>query len=102
MFHQRTGENYKVLIAELDQKHAIWRKEEFLKCHNQYLKSARWKQKREDVLKRDNYLCQACLKAKATEVHHLSYSHWQDEPLFELVSICHECHKIITAIDQNK
>jgi len=88
--------------AELVAKHNEWRKQSFFNAHNNYLKSPTWKEKRDEVLKRDNYLCQSCLKARATEVHHLSYAHWQQEPLFELVSICHECHEIITKIDQSK
>ncbi len=73
-----------------------WFKEKYIP----YLKSKEWKAKRLLVLKRDNYLCQACLKSKATEVHHLTYKHVFNEPCFELVSICNPCHKLITELDQ--
>jgi len=68
--------------------------------HNEYLKSMTWQEKREEVLRRDGYICQACLKKKATEVHHLSYDHWKNEPLFELISVCDECHTAITEMDR--
>ncbi len=52
-----------------------------------------WKNKRERVLERDNHLCQACRRAAAEQVHHLTYSHLFDEPLFELIAVCARCHK---------
>jgi hypothetical protein len=61
--------------------------------YNKYLKSDKWRIKREAVLKRDNYLCQACLHRTASQVHHLTYKHVLDEPLFDLVSICEPCHR---------
>jgi 5-methylcytosine-specific restriction endonuclease McrA len=79
-----------------------WEKIIWFKEHNDYLRSNKWHEKRDAVLKRDNYLCQACLIHRATQVHHLSYEHWRNEPLFELVSICKDCHDLITKIDQKK
>lgn len=61
-----------------------------------YLETEEWKTKRELVFKRDNYKCQSCLKNRADQVHHLNYKNIFNEPLFELISICTECHKIIT------
>lgn len=60
--------------------------------YREYYLSDLWKRKRIKVLKRDNHLCQACLTNKATEVHHLTYNNFMDEPLFELISLCHRCH----------
>ncbi len=57
-----------------------------------YLQSFKWIKKRDLVLKRDNYICQACLINKANQVHHLTYKNVFDEPLFELISICKLCH----------
>lgn len=57
-----------------------------------YLQSSKWIKKRDLVLKRDDYICQACLSNKATQVHHLTYQNVFDEPLFELISICKPCH----------
>jgi len=60
--------------------------------HNEYLQTDQWKAIRLKVLKRDNNLCQGCLEATATEVHHLSYAHWKNELMFELLSVCYDCH----------
>lgn len=68
--------------------------------YKEYLKSPLWQEKRELVLKRDNYLCQACLTDAAVQVHHLSYKHVFNEPLFELISVCLRCHDIITNMDR--
>jgi hypothetical protein len=70
--------------------------------YNQYLLTPKWKKKRDEVLQRDSYLCQSCRSNRATEVHHLSYKHAGDEPLFELVSVCKSCHDRITEMDREK
>ena len=65
---------------------------EWFKQHNEYLQTDQWKAIRLKVLKRDNDLCQGCLEAPATEVHHLTYAHWKNELMFELLSVCYDCH----------
>jgi len=64
--------------------------------YSEYLQSPAWAARRTEVLMRDDCQCQAgypsCL-IRATEVHHLSYKHAFDEPLFDLVSVCHPCHE---------
>jgi hypothetical protein len=57
-----------------------------------YLESDAWRAKRAQALNRDNGLCQGCRARPATQVHHLSYKHVGDELLFELASVCDECH----------
>jgi 5-methylcytosine-specific restriction endonuclease McrA len=74
-------------------------KEEWLKNYSIYLNSQQWKNKRIKVLERDRYLCQACLNNRANEVHHLTYKHVFNEPLFELISICKPCHDKLTKLD---
>jgi hypothetical protein len=71
------------------------RKELWLQEHDSYLKSDLWRKKRELVMNRDGHMCQACLSKKAEHVHHLSYKHWKNEPLFDLISVCKECHDSI-------
>jgi len=68
--------------------------------HTPYLKSNEWKEKRKKVLFRDKFTCQACLINEANEVHHLTYKHYKQEPLFELISMCSKCHINLTKQDR--
>lgn len=96
--HKSTNERYHEYIHKKEEED---RKEffEFVKnrktltgvTYVDYIKSDEWKNKRQLVLKRDNYTCQICGK-KAEQVHHLSYAHRENEYLFELVSLCEQCH----------
>lgn len=66
--------------------------------YNKYLQSPEWREKRDRVLKRDKYMCQCCLNALATQVHHKSYVFVDmsgGEPAFDLVAICTPCHEKI-------
>jgi len=65
--------------------------------YDAYLKTEKWAWKRKAVLERDGYLCQACRTRRAVQVHHLTYEHLGDEPLFELVAVCVPCHERISA-----
>ena len=87
-------------INELENWKKLEKKENFWDDYNEYLKTNQWLEKREIVLKRDNYLCQSCLKEKATQVHHKTGYFRKNEPLFSLVSVCDRCHKIITEIER--
>jgi hypothetical protein len=66
----------------------------------QYLQSDVWKQKRKRVLKRANGVCEGCGENPATQVHHLTYAHIQNEFLWELVAICDECHERVHPDDE--
>lgn len=70
--------------------------------YNAYLLTPKWRAKREAVMRRDNGVCQACLSARASDVHHLTYDHLFDEPLFDLIAVCRPCHDRITAMDRAK
>ena len=39
-------------------------------------------------------------KRTASDVHHLTYAHWRNEPLFDLISVCRPCHEQITQMDR--
>lgn len=62
--------------------------------HDEYLKSALWRAKRQLVLERSGGRCEGCRSARATQVHHLTYEHWQRELLWELVAVCDRCHEV--------
>ena len=61
--------------------------------YRQYLESPKWAMLRDAVLKRDKYLCQGCLKSRATQAHHLTYKHIFHELAFELIAVCPDCHE---------
>lgn len=67
-----------------------------------YLQSEDWQNRRGVVLQRDRHTCQACLRRKATQVHHTTYKYGTAAPLFALISLCSECHDHITLIDREK
>jgi hypothetical protein len=67
--------------------------------YNDYLKTDKWHKKRIKVLARDK-VCQACLDRPAVQVHHTTYKHVGNEPLFELVGVCVPCHDCITQLDR--
>ena len=62
--------------------------------YKDFLNSNHWQAMRSKILKRDNNHCRICIHKIATQVHHLFYStkHWQAERLFNLISICKDCH----------
>lgn len=70
-------------------------RQEWRRRYELYLQSPQWESKRQAALKRDRWLCQGCLSRRATQVHHLTYDHLGNELLWELQSVCTECHKII-------
>ena len=74
------------------------RDEEWQRRYRQHLQSPEWRQMRDAVMERDDGLCQGCMRARATEVHHLTYDTYNrngpgSEPLWELVAICDRCHR---------
>ena len=76
---------------------AIIQKKE--KTVTDFYRSTKWKQKREAILRRDNYLCQNCKRygryVEAVAVHHIK--HYDEFPELaldnnNLVSLCNACH----------
>lgn len=61
--------------------------------------SAKWRHKREHILRRDGYMCQICKRygrvRQATEVHHIKHADEYPELVYDdanLISLCHACH----------
>ena len=80
-------------VARAKDTRAFWDR------YTEYLKSPEWQIKRRNVLVRDANVCKAILEGctrRATEVHHKTYEHVFDEPLWDLESVCHNCHEKIT------
>jgi len=63
--------------------------------YKDHLKSAQWHAKWHAVMKRDNYFCKICEKARATQVHHKSYDRFGREPLIDLIAVCSQCHQTL-------
>ncbi len=61
--------------------------------YNEYMRSEKWFEKRERILKRDKGKCVLCNK-DATQVHHNTYERFGGkERLSDLVSLCKRCHE---------
>ena len=73
--------------TELDARSKDWKAE-----YEAYRRTPRWQVKRSKVMIRAKGLCEGCLDAPATVVHHLSYANIGDELLFQLVALCRPCH----------
>lgn len=65
----------------------------------EFYESRKWKRKRQQILRRDGYMCQICKRygrmREATEVHHIQ--HLEDRPDLafnndNLISLCRSCH----------
>lgn len=68
--------------------------------YNAYLRTEKWRSKADAVLRRANRMCEACGVSTATQVHHTTYDHVGDEPLWELRAVCRPCHERITKRDR--
>lgn len=59
-----------------------------------YLNTEIWRQKRNEVKLRDNYMCQICGSSEELHVHHMKgYDLIPDEPIECLITLCSVCHK---------
>jgi hypothetical protein len=68
-------------------------KKRWLKQYNAYLRSEKWKIKREKRLKICKGICEICNSAPAVHVHHLNYKRVFKERMSDLKGICIACHK---------
>lgn len=91
-----TARSLMLELLEREDEYGFW------VWYSKYLKSEKWQSIRRRVLFRDQYRCQACLEAKATQVHHKNYDFVGDEVLFDLVSVCDACHEKITKVRREK
>jgi len=69
------------------------RDEEWWAAYSAYLLTPQWSARRQKALERDGHLCQGCLDAIATDVHHMTYERLFNELICDLVSLCHDCHQ---------
>lgn len=90
-----TARRNEIIIKYLDDQDG--KDTEWWSIYNAYLASPEWQARRAKVLKRCGGVCEGCGDAPATEVHHTTYEHVTEEFLFELLGLCHACHKRIHA-----
>lgn len=93
---------------ESEQRMTEWREEQEAQKHarqkdadswreryENYLKTPQWRKRRDLVMQRANGMCEGCGQRRATQVHHKTYEHLENELLFELVAVCFQCHCIL-------
>lgn len=66
--------------------------ERWWELYNEYLASPEWASKRLRVRARDYGRCQLCNSDRFLDIHHLTYNRVGDEALFDLVTLCRNCH----------
>ena len=63
--------------------------------YQQYLKSYKWRKKREQILKRDNYRCISCNSPYNLVVHHVWYPKVFGEETDDMLqTLCETCHNV--------
>lgn len=82
---------------------AVLRHRSFLimisKGYKDYLRSAKWQKKREQVFRFYGKKCYACgTRQGPFHVHHLDYRNLGNEPLADLMPLCMSCHREVTVI----
>lgn len=82
-WEQRTAE-----LAEQRER----QNEEWWARYAEYLQTDEWRERHDLVMRRCRGVCEGCGKAKATQVHHLTYKRVREEMLFDLVGVCDDCH----------
>jgi hypothetical protein len=92
---RKKGEEQQLKIRNIAEEAKAWWDK-----YDVYLKSEKWQLKRNKVLERAKRLCEACGEAWATQVHHVTYQHLFDEPLFDLRAVCVPCHDRLTVTDR--
>ncbi len=95
---------------ELGKAYKAARREEMLQVRNEgenifreYVRTDEWEARRQQRLAYDQHQCQALLpgcEGEARQVHHTTYEHIGNEPLWELRSVCRVCHMQIVSMDR--
>ena len=75
---------------------------EWWALYNEYLRSDTWAARRAKVIRRENGICQGCMEAQGTQVHHLTYDRVCRELLTDLALLCDACHENAHDKDDDK
>jgi hypothetical protein len=68
--------------------------------YREYLRSDRWRGKREKRKQMDGHKCVRCSSTEQLQVHHISYSRLGWEPMSDLRTLCRACHEEITGLER--
>jgi predicted HNH restriction endonuclease len=64
-------------------------------AYEEYLKSPRWKELKNQALLKSGNKCQVCNSSFKLNVHHREYPKlWGEEPQSFLTVLCNKCHKL--------
>lgn len=68
-------------------------------AYKDYMKSDRWKRKRQQVFAHYGKRCYACRKyEKVLHVHHMTYARLGREAIGDLIPLCVPCHREVTRV----
>ena len=70
--------------------------------YEEYLKSDKWKKKREKILKRADHKCELCGSTENLHIHHLTYDNVYNEKEEDLLCVCDICHSKLHNKDLTK
>ena len=60
--------------------------------YDEFLKSEWWVMKREAIFEAKGKKCEICGSKYGIEIHHKTYEHLGNEPLKDIMVVCHACH----------
>lgn len=81
---------------------AVTRKQtptEWRLIYDAFLRSPSWTEKRDRIMTRAHSICECCLHAAVTQVHHVTYPQpltldaLAKQPNWQLRAICNDCHE---------
>jgi 5-methylcytosine-specific restriction endonuclease McrA len=98
---QKREQEWKERQRKYDAERAA-RDREWWRWYSAYLQSPEWARRRAAVLKRARGICESDGFRRATQVHHITYAHVGNEPLFELRAVCDDCHERLTEEDRQR
>jgi len=88
LYKERWEARQEARVTAQEQRNGAW-----WDTYHAYVASDTWRWTRQRVLTRDEGVCQGCRARQASDVHHLTYDHLGEEFLWELMSVCRECHE---------
>lgn len=98
---ERAEPSYHVELEDIDYEYYLDRleliRQNVIKSecdYDHYLKTLHWQDLRYRVLQRDGLKCQLCSSTEDLEVHHNTYDNLWNEPLEDLVVLCHRHHEL--------